>query len=336
MAPTTRLVAKRYARPLGGRREVLENMSTSQTPSPIFAIRTIPGRGRGLFALIDIAQGTRIATEAPFFTLPNIDSLNVLEVSILRRLEGLSSTQQQQFHALYNNFVGQEPPLVGIVRTNVLGINPQIDAIFPTFSFINHSCVPNAYYSGNEDVRLGSLYAIADISAGDEITIKYGDHARGHTGFQCNCQLCISSLGNRIHSDIQRDRIKVLEAQIEHRVEIQHEACLEDLREMKELLLEVYHNCPGTSLAWVYFTASQVAASQSDLARASVFAERAYRARRVCEGEDHPYVKCYKMVRDDLSLRKDYRSTDFRETGFDKVPKHLGLEEFEDWLWTWE
>lgn len=50
---------------------------------------------------------------------------------------------------------------------------------------------------------------------------------------------------------------------------------------MKELLLEVYNNCAGTSLAWVYFTASQVAASQSDLARASVITERAYRA-RVC------------------------------------------------------
>ncbi|KAG4437964.1 hypothetical protein IFR05_006545 [Cadophora sp. M221] len=311
MAPTTRRTAMKDTRGEGRFGAKQGAISSNQPISTIFEVRTVPGRGRGLFALIDIPQGKRIATEAPFFTLPNIDELNVLKVSILQRLQALSSEQQQQVHALHNNFVGQEPALVGIVRTNVLGISPQIDAVFPTFSLINHSCVPNAHYSGVENQRRGNLYAIGEIKAGDEITINYGDHTRGHNGFQ------------------------FLQAQIIQRVEIQHEACLEDLREMKDLLLDVYNNCAGTSLAWVYFTASQVAASQSDLARASVFAERAYWVRVVCEGEHHPYVESYKSVRDNLQLHMGYGSTDFEETTADMVPMNLGLEDFEDWLWTW-
>ncbi|KAH9222510.1 hypothetical protein DL95DRAFT_454516 [Leptodontidium sp. 2 PMI_412] len=294
-------------------------MSSNQLTSTTFEVRTVPRRGLGLFVLIDIPQGKRIANETPFFTLPNIDKLVVLEVSILRRLQALSSEQQQQVRSLHN-IVEQEPALVGIVRTNFLGISPQIDAIFPTFSFINHSCVPNAHYSGVENQRRGNLYAVGDIRAGDEITINYGDHTRGHKGFQRSCLLCTSSLERRAQSDNQRDRIKFLQAQIIQRVESQHEACLEDLREMKEMSLEVYNNCAGTSLAWVYFTASQVAASQ----------------RFVCEGEQNPYVESYKSVRDNLKLHMGYGSTDFKETAVDMVPMNLGLEDFEDWLWTWE
>ncbi|KAL2067522.1 hypothetical protein VTL71DRAFT_1947 [Oculimacula yallundae] len=337
MAPSSdRAMVRSCTWPLKRRSEEQERCPTENPTPPLFEIRTIPGRGRGLFPLVNLTKGTLILAETPFFTLLNIDIFNPTESSLLQKVSVLTSKQERQFRSLHNNYAGEEPTLVSIARTNVLDITPEIDAIYPTFSLLNHSCVPNAHYSWNKNIQKGTLHAIGDIKAGEEITISYGDHPRGHGDFKCSCTLCTSLPPEMAHSDTQRNRLITLRTQIMHRLTIQHENCLSDLREMKGLLQDIYRNSPGTALAWVYFTASEVAASQSDLARASVFAERAYEARVVCEGVIHQLVLWCGKVGADLRLHEGYGSTDFRETSVDMVPLGLGVEEFEEWLWTWE
>ncbi|XMA11500.1 hypothetical protein WAI453_004291 [Rhynchosporium graminicola] len=308
----------------------------SNAISDVFEIRSVLGRGRGLFARINIAQGQLIAAETPFFTLPSIANFNITPEDLLQKFFALSLTEQQQFRALHDRNAEAVPSLLGIVHTNALDIDSNLDGIFPNFSFLNHSCVPNAHYSWNGNLEKGTLYAIDDIKKGSEITMAYGGYQRGHWNFICSCETCASSSYELRRGDIKRARITTLQNEIIERAEIQHEGCLKDLREMKELLQDVYGNSTGAVLACVYFIASEVAASQSDLARSSVFAERAYGERLMCEGEDHPFVLKYGEVRDDLTLHYGFASTNFRETQVDTVPVVLGGEDFEDWLWTWE
>lgn len=82
--------------------------------------------------------------------------------------------------------------------------HPVVSAVYTAQSLINHSCVPNVYYStsGNETHRL-DVVAARPIAMGEEITASYLDPAllklptmarKGHIatsfGFSCECPAC--------------------------------------------------------------------------------------------------------------------------------------------------
>eukprot|EP00092_Neocalanus_flemingeri_P013253 GFUD01014283.1.p1 GENE.GFUD01014283.1~~GFUD01014283.1.p1 ORF type:complete len:522 (+),score=161.87 GFUD01014283.1:236-1801(+) len=96
---------------------------------------------------------------------------------------------------------------IGILRTNAFQIeHPYLaaqgtsgKAIYPTFSFLSHSCISNAKYSVMPDDRL-TLRAQVDIKEGDEITIQYISFLFGNSRrrkeisdcwmFECKCPRC--------------------------------------------------------------------------------------------------------------------------------------------------
>jgi len=59
----------------------------------------------------------------------------------------------------------------GILRTNSLTVEGG-KAIYPTFSFLSHSCVANGRYVVMDDNKV-ELRAKVDIKEGEEITIQY-------------------------------------------------------------------------------------------------------------------------------------------------------------------
>lgn len=97
---------------------------------------------------------------------------------------------------------------IGILRTNafmsqqphMLAAGTDGKAIYPTFSFLSHSCKANARYIVMEDDRL-VLRAQVDIKAGEEITIQYISFLFGNTRrrreihqcwmFECRCERCL-------------------------------------------------------------------------------------------------------------------------------------------------
>jgi len=89
---------------------------------------------------------------------------------------------------------------VGLLRTNAL-YQPHTkgNVLYPTFSFLSHSCVSNASYSVAKDDSL-MLRAQKDIACGEEITIQYisfmhGNYKRrrdirSNWFFTCACSRC--------------------------------------------------------------------------------------------------------------------------------------------------
>eukprot|EP00095_Tigriopus_kingsejongensis_P008846 snap_masked-scaffold15_size728074-processed-gene-2.0 protein:Tk08846 transcript:snap_masked-scaffold15_size728074-processed-gene-2.0-mRNA-1 annotation:"protein isoform a" len=114
-------------------------------------------------------------------------------VDFLRKICGFDYSEEEIFRA------------TGIIRTNAFHVeHPYMKlhgtsggAVFPTFSFLSHSCVANAKYSVSSDNRL-SLRAQDQIPAGSEISIQYlsfmfGDlkrksEIRDCWFFQCLCR----------------------------------------------------------------------------------------------------------------------------------------------------
>ncbi|KAI1136892.1 SET domain-containing protein [Hypoxylon sp. FL0543] len=71
--------------------------------------------------------------------------------------------------------------------------------IFPKFSRINHSCVPNATFVFNPETERVDVYALKEIKSDEEITVAYFDivapsSERRETlesfGFTCTCAAC--------------------------------------------------------------------------------------------------------------------------------------------------
>ncbi|KAI1656743.1 hypothetical protein F4813DRAFT_363125 [Daldinia decipiens] len=73
--------------------------------------------------------------------------------------------------------------------------------VFPLYTRINHSCVPNAYNSWNPTLERLTIHAIHDIKAGEQIFVDYigktcrTRNQRGFSlytawGITCNCAAC--------------------------------------------------------------------------------------------------------------------------------------------------
>ncbi|KAI1648671.1 uncharacterized protein F4817DRAFT_333716 [Daldinia loculata] len=73
--------------------------------------------------------------------------------------------------------------------------------VFPLYTRINHSCVPNAYNSWNPTLERLTIHAIHDIKAGEQIFVDYiGNTCRTRKqrglslytawGITCNCAAC--------------------------------------------------------------------------------------------------------------------------------------------------
>lgn len=118
-------------------------------------------------------------------------------VDYVRKKGGLEDTYtEEEIHRV-----------IGILRTNAFQVeHPYMaavgtsgKAIYPTFSFLSHSCKANARYAVMEDDRL-ILRAQVDISEGEEITIQYISFLFGNTRrrkdihqcwmFECLCARC--------------------------------------------------------------------------------------------------------------------------------------------------
>jgi len=111
-------------------------------------IKPSPKHGKGLFALKDFSAG-----EAVFVLKPG-RVVNHEEIGRLSRFEKMHLDQ------------------IG---------NNQYEIIEPPGCYANHSCAPNLV----ERDRTG--YALADIKAGEEITIDYDQIAYLEEPFTCHC-----------------------------------------------------------------------------------------------------------------------------------------------------
>jgi len=312
----------------------------------LYAIQQIPGKGCGIVAIAKIAKGMRIISESPLFTVPrNWTSTKRLRASISEKVNALSKDQKKAFLSMHNAHAGGVDQYLGIVRTNALplGVDAVRGGIFLDACRINHSCNPNGQNTWNENIKQVTIHAVKDIEKGEEITISYLSVYANHNsrqqslrrgfGFTCSCDLCSLPLDLRRKSDERLDEIARLDGLIGDGVGILSTP-LQTLHYAHTLLgLLNEEGMDDSNTPRTYYDALQIAVANGDLARASVFAERASSIRTVFEGDDSPEVIKLKRLARNPSEHVLYGMSMRWKTAVEQVPQGLGLDEFEDWLW---
>ncbi|PON20065.1 hypothetical protein TGAM01_v211069 [Trichoderma gamsii] len=314
----------------------------------LFEIQDIPGKGRGLVARFNISKGTRIICEKPLLTAGPMPP-NKLEPFLAKAIKAMSKTSQRQFLSLHNNSKGKHP-FGGIFRTNALpcGSGSPIGGVYPTACFINHSCIPNAHNNWNSAEKHETIYAIRSIERGAEITIPY-DHGgasrerqvflKDAFGFKCDCSCCSLPPDLLKASDNRRIQIQSLDKAIgdPFRMMSSPHDSLSDCYLMLQVLEQEFDGCASAMIARLYYDAFQISIAHGDQARASMFAERASKARVICEGEDSPEtlrVKSLAVKPADHSSFEVYSRK--WQTTRDSVPKDLDTVQFDKWLFRQE
>ncbi|KAF2438447.1 SET domain-containing protein [Karstenula rhodostoma CBS 690.94] len=320
------------------------------TPEKIYAVQDIPGKGRGLIAIKDIAKGTRVISEKPIITMSNIiASIQQLDSCILDQVSSLSKGDMREFLSMANAHGGTNSieRWHGILRTNALPMGPDLDAggIFLHACRINHACDSNAVNYWNENLDQLTIHAIRDIRKGEEITISYLAALRNRQarqkdllhnfGFTCACQLCCLPLGESKATDAALDRIHALDGIIEKRG---IQGLVKPARKMLGYVDEQVRIWNNTAIAEIglvraYPDAFQIAIANGDLARARVFAERCLRLYEISVGNDSPDVAEYRGLVVNPATHKYHGMSMKWATTVDEIPQSLDTPSFEDWLW---
>lgn len=186
-----------------------------------YVIQPIPGKGLGMIASRQIAQGELVLAEAPLFTIDsNLDEQHQMW-NIYASFQALSAEQRAEYFGLFegyetDNYEGEASAsgsnseegrkVINIFSTNCFGDrrpedHQRIDFVTLKGSRINHSCTPNTTWILDRDIFKLSVRAVTDISPGTEITITYVDvmtpcsHRRDKLKhaykFTCVCPACL-------------------------------------------------------------------------------------------------------------------------------------------------
>ncbi|KAG5988489.1 hypothetical protein E4U52_006538 [Claviceps spartinae] len=316
--------------------------------APLYEIKELSGKGRGLMARVCIPKGTRILVEKPLvIAASQISSVTAMEKDIGNQLRQLSEKKAGQFFCLHNSFRGVLPPFTGTVQTNALacGEGSSTGAVYPTLCLINNACRPNCQQTWNQEEKHETIHAIRDIAAGEEITIAYipsGSSAqRRHYlkekfGFDCACEMCVLPTADIQASNGRRAEMENHNRAIANPLQMmaQPEKSLAHCRSMLKLLDEEYPACTTSLHTRAYYDAFQICVAHGDQARASIFAEKSYEMSVVCQGEDSPETKNMKPFVLHPSKHASFELCSRRwKTSKKKVNRKLKPEEFEKWLW---
>lgn len=201
-----------------------EPMQTSQFPGPPigpYVVKTSPGKGQGVFAARDIRRGERILVDKPFFYVTRPYGKR----KVLAEFELLPLPARQQYMQLYcpDRFDDQYmTDVMRIFEANCFNTGDGA-TMFLTATRFNHSCLPNTFYSWNEERNEIVVQSMIDISAGDEITICYGyafqpcldrqSELRMYN-FWCNCPACQTESAFGQDSESRRLEMRALNEQI--------------------------------------------------------------------------------------------------------------------------
>ncbi|KAL9075651.1 MAG: hypothetical protein Q9161_001403 [Pseudevernia consocians] len=141
-----------------------------------YTIKSSPGKGLGMFTTKDIAKGTRILAEKPFFSLTEeavvSESDPYAPNDVSKAFDRLPASEKLKYLGLHCPERPGCSLILSIYEANCFEMGSGT-CIYLDASRINHSCMPNAYYSWNSSIERVTLHAVKDIAEGEEITISY-------------------------------------------------------------------------------------------------------------------------------------------------------------------
>jgi len=227
-------------------------MLPSLTDVPaLFELRSIHGKGLGLFAKTSIARGTRIIEEAPLIVTPQnggaptkfnqfveawgcttLDQrkafLNLYRGRTIESTsEGLEKLARDDVNSSANQHVTDENlTAFHIFQTNSVGMgddgnSPLGVGVFASYSRVNHSCTPNVHNSYNPTLNKLTVHATRQINENEEILTSYIDIFQtrekrnadlSEWDFRCRCKCCAAP--NTADSDRRRERLSDAEKEL--------------------------------------------------------------------------------------------------------------------------
>ena|SRR5438876_11712018 len=98
---------------------------------------------------------------------------------------------------------------------------------------------------------------------------------------------------------------------------------------MPTLVLEEYKGSASALIARLYYDAFQISITHGD----RVPAERGYRSRVICEGEDSSETREIKNLMENSAGHRNFGASERWKTAKGLVPKGLDTGGFEKWLW---
>ena len=177
-------------------------------PTPRYRTSESDGKGTGLFALHDLPPGTEILTEPALFSIRNVGD-NFTKVNTTH-LES-QAAQHPAFGGLFCP-PNPEPTLERRFRVNSMAMTTPTGRskkctqdIFLEASRLNHSCIPNAHFTYNQNLNRITVYAIKTIKQDKEIFVTYDAEKAYETtqvrhedltinySFKCDCKACDDS-----------------------------------------------------------------------------------------------------------------------------------------------
>jgi hypothetical protein len=301
-----------------------------------------------LVAKVNIPKGTRIIAEKPLIMAL---SLPAMESVFIAKTRALSSDEKRFYLSLRNNFPARGQ-MGGIWKSNVFPCEPQpqfdltTEAIFSTICLINHDCMPNSFYAWDKFTNTATVHANHDIKAGHEITVSYCSYTSEMSayqrrnwlmdefGFYCMCKLCSSPIEQQIISDIRRSQLGRLHKSFSATTLSLNEprSAMAECQERKQLIEAEYGSHPAQE-AHLYSDAFKISIMNGDQARASVFAERAYKAGLLAQGDNHPEGAKMKDCMKRPAVYVTYGTSMNWKTSVSEVPEGLTETKFEEWLW---
>lgn len=145
--------------------------------NPMYALRDVLGKGKGLVAIEKISKGSEFFPKSPSLVPRNGPDSEQLRISICKQVDALSEHQRRAFLSMHNlhAYRNAAEQYLGIVRTNALPIetNGIGGGIFLEACRINHACDNNAQKNWNGNIKRHTVHALRDIYKGEEITIYY-------------------------------------------------------------------------------------------------------------------------------------------------------------------
>ncbi|KAF2007393.1 hypothetical protein P154DRAFT_118721 [Amniculicola lignicola CBS 123094] len=112
---------------------------------------------------------------------------------------------------------------------------------------------------------------------------------------------------------------------------------LRDCYSLLQVLEQEFHGGTIPLIAQLYYDAFQISIAHRDQAQASIFAERAYKARVICEGEDSPKTQRIKSLALKPANHSSFRVYSRKwQTTRNSIPEGLDTAQFNNWLFRQE
>ena len=179
-----------------------------------------------MFARGNIQKGIRILAEKPFFSLAKRPKLSSLDPdapnNITKAFDRLPRIEQRKYMSLSCPKRSDTSFVLSIYEANCYEMGAGT-CICVDAARINHSCIPNAHYSRNNNIKRETVHAMKDIFKDEEITISYCSAIRTPDDlkrdlepyvFSCSCPACQPDTFFGSWSQIRRLQMQDLSHQI--------------------------------------------------------------------------------------------------------------------------